>query len=159
MERQIPKLGNWKYWRFATQTDSLPAQSQLLKIDGTTVTIVNTFTKVYFSTWFVPGEKYYVVGDGIISTNSSINPVWSNIPIGTITQYEGGCIRGTGLNDILITGSNLDVIHYNGSTWFDYENQIPSSLLGGYPGVALHGNIMVAVGFVNQTAVLLMGKR
>jgi len=154
-----PRNGKLEILAVATQLDSLPAQSQLLKIDGTSVTVVSTFSTTYFSTWFVPGEKYYIVGDGIITTPSMQNPSWSSVTIDSTTQYEAGHVCGTNANDIFITGSNLDIIHFNGSTWYNYAHQIPSSYLGGYPGVALRGNTMVAVGFDNQTAILLMGKR
>lgn len=154
-----PSNGKLEILAVATQLDSLPEQSQLLKIDGTTVTVVSTFSKTYFSTWFVSGEKYYVVGDGIITTTSLQSPSWSSVMIDSTTQYEAGHVYGANANDVFITGSNLDIIHFNGSTWYDYAHQIPSSYLGGYPGVALHGNTMVAVGFDNQTAILLMGKR
>jgi len=153
-----PKTGELEILAIATQTDSLPAQSQLLKIDGTTVTIVNTFTKVYFSTWFVPGEKYYLAGDGIMCNTSFNNSDWTNYPIGTITSYGTGCISGMGLNDIFATGSYMEVVHYNGSTWYNYKNEIPSAY-GTYSSVTIHGNIMVAVGLVDQNAVLLMGTR
>jgi hypothetical protein len=154
-----PYNGQLEILAIATQLDSLPSQSQLLKIDGTTVTVVGTFSKVYFSTWFVPGEKYYVVGDGIISIAPQ-NSNWSTVTVdASTTQYQASHICGANLNDMFIAGSSLDLIHYNGSTWNDYVHQIPSSPLGGYPGLAIKGNIMVAVGFVNQTAVLLMGRR
>ncbi len=152
------KTGELEILALATQLDSMPSQTQLLRIQGTSVSLVATLPKVYFSLWFIPGEKYYLVGDGIISTNSLENPIWNNIPIGTITQFEAGGIQGANLNDIFVTGGYLDVAHYNGSTWFDYINEIPGGY-GSYSSVAVRGNTMVAVGLVNQNAVLLMGKR
>jgi hypothetical protein len=86
------------------------------------------------------------------------NSDWTNYPIGTITSYGTGCISGMGLNDIFATGSYMEVVHYNGSTWYNYKNEIPSAY-GTYSSVTIHGNIMVAVGLVDQNAVLLMGTR
>ncbi len=152
------RTGQLEILALATQVDSLPSQSQLLLIQGTSVSLITTLAKVYFSLWFVPEEKYYLVGDGIISTNSSVNPIWSNISIGTVTQFEAGGIRGAALNDIFVTGGYLDVVHYNGSTWYDYVNQLPNGY-GSYSRVAIRGNTVIAVGDVDQNAVLLMGKR
>ena len=151
------KTGELEVLAIATQVDSIISRSQLLRIQGTSVSLITTLPKIYFSLWFVPGEKYYVVGDGIISTNSSTNLIWSNISIGANSQFEAGGIRGADLNDVFVTGGYLDVVHYNGSTWFDYVNQLPSGY-GSYSQVAIRGNTMIAVGAVDQNAVLLMGK-
>ena len=76
-----------------------------------------------------------MAGDGIISTNSLSNSVWNNNTTGAYT-FEAGCIRGANLSDIFVSGwgSNVipDVAHYNGSTWFDYINQMPGGY-GTYP--------------------------
>jgi hypothetical protein len=156
-----PKTGGLEILAVATQIDSLPSQTQLLRIQGTSVSLVAMFPKVYSSVWFVPGEKYYLAGDGIISTNSLTNPVWKNDTTGA-NLFESGCIRGTNLSDIFVSGWGStvipDVAHYNGSTWFDYINQMPGGY-GAYSRVAIRGNMMIAVGFVDQTAVMLVGKR
>jgi hypothetical protein len=153
-----PRTGELEILALATQIDSLPSQTELLRIQGTTVSLITTLPKVYFSLWFVPGEKYFLVGDGIISKNSLTDSAWTNSPIGTITRNASGTIRGTALNDIFVVGAYLDVTHYNGSTWYDYANEIPTAN-GGFSRVALRGDVMIAVGFVDQDAVLLMGKR
>jgi len=153
-----PRTGELEILALATQIDSLPSQTQLLRIQGTAVSLISTFSKVYFSLWFVPGEKYYLAGDGIMWKNSLDDSAWTDYPVGTITRYGIGRIRGTGLNDIFATGSYLEVVHFNGLTWYNYMNEIPSAY-GSYSMVALRGNTMVAVGLVDQEAVLLMGKR
>jgi len=153
-----PRTGEVEILAIATQIDSLPSQTQLLRIQGTTVSLITTLSKVYASLWFEPGEKYYLAGDGIMWKNSLSDSAWTDFPVGTITQYGTGRIRGTGLNDIFATGSYLEVVHYNGSTWYDYMNEIPTGY-GSYSMVAFRGNTMVAVGSVDQDAVLLIGKR
>jgi len=156
-----PKTGGQEILAVANQLDSLPSQTQLLRIQGTSVSLVATFHKVYSSVWFVPGEMYYLAGDGIISTNSLSNSVWNNNTTSAYT-FVAGCIRGTSLSDIFVSGwgSSVvpDVAHYNGSTWFDYLNQMAGGY-GAYASVAFHGNTMIAVGQVAPNAVLLVGKR
>lgn len=152
------KTDEWEILALATQYDTLPAQTQLLRIQGTTVKKVETFPTLYFSVWFVPGEKYFLSGDGILWKNKLTDASWTKNPIGTITQNTSGCIRGNNRNDFFVSQLYLDVIHYNGSTWHDYVNEIPGGF-GSYPRLALKGNTMVAGGWMNQDAVLLLGKR
>jgi hypothetical protein len=155
---QNTRTGGWEIYALATQYDTLPVQTQLLRIQGTTTTKIETFSTLYFSVWFVPGEKYFLSGDGILWKNNLSDASWTNNPKGTITNNTSGCIRGNNLNDFFVSQLYLDLIHYNGSTWHDYVNEIPGGF-GTYPRIALQGNTIVAGGWINQDATLLLGKR
>lgn len=154
-----PRTGQLEVLAIASQYNSLPFQTQILSIQGTSVTQVGpTIPDWYFSLWFVPGEKYYLVGDGIRSTSSLSDTSWSNNTIGTITRYSSTCIRGPNLNDLFVVGSFFDVAHYNGSTWYNYQNELPYGD-GDFGCVALKGNTMIAGGQTGQNAIIVMGKR
>ena len=150
--------GEWEILALAAQHDTLPIQTQLLQIQGTTVIKVETFPTLYFSVWFVPGRKYFLSGDGILFKNRLSDTSWIAKPLGTITNNTSGCIRGNNLNDFFVSQLYLDIIHYNGSTWYDYVNEM-SGGYGSYQRTALRGNTMVAGGWINQDAILLLGKR
>jgi hypothetical protein len=153
------RTGGQEILAIASQYNVLPLQTQLLRIQGTSVTQVGpAIPDWYFSLWFVPGEKYHIVGNGIISKNSLSDTVWSNNPIGTLTRYSSTCIRGINRNDLFVVGSFFDVAHYNGSSWHNYQNELPYGD-GVFSCVAINGNTVIIGGQSGQNAVIVMGKR
>ncbi len=68
-------------------------------------------------------------------------------------------IRGNACNDIMIAGSFGLVSHYNGSTWKQYTGNEAPSFYGRYHAVSFKGNFMVAVGWIDDKAVVLRGRR
>ena len=152
------KTGEWEILALTAQYDTLPVQSQLFRIEGTAVSVAETFFKIYFSVWFEPGEKYYLSGDGILWKNKLSDASWVYNPMGTITNNTSGSIRGNNLNDVFISQLYLDVLHFNGASWLDYHNVIPGGF-GSYSRIALKGNTMVAGGWIDQKAIVLLGKR
>ncbi len=152
------KTGEQEILAIATQYNALPFQTVIPKIQGTTVTQAEVLPAVYLSLWFVSAEKYYLSGDGILSKNALSDASWTNISIDTTTKFKAYAIRGANLSDIFVSIGYLDLAYYNGSTWFDYISEIPSGY-GSYSRVAIRGNTVIAVGAVDQNAVLLMGKR
>ncbi len=138
---------------------ALAIQTQVLRIDGTTVTQVgNTLPTSYSSGWFVPGEKYYLVGNGVLSRTTLSDTGWVNYSVGTITQSGSISIRGANQNDIFIVGDYFDMSHYNGVSWYNYMNELPHGD-GVFGSVSINGNLMVAVGQTGQNALIIMGKR
>jgi hypothetical protein len=155
---KIPQTGEVEIYALAVQDDYPPVQTEIHRIHGTTVNKVATLPKVYFSIWFLPGKKYYLGGDGIMWKNAWTDTSWHDNPIGTITRFGTGCIRGTGINDIFTTGSYFEVAHYNGYSWYNYKNQIPSEY-GTLSRFAFNGNTIVAGGYIDQEATIIIGKR
>jgi len=154
-----PMTGEFEIYALAVQDSYLPVQTQILKIKGTSVLKISELPNVYLSIWFVPGKKYYLVGDGIIWKYSWSDTSWYHKPIGTITRYGTGCIRGTGVNDIFTAGSYFEVTHYNGRDWYNYKDEIPSSYGTVGAGIDMGKNTIVAGGYIDQEAAILIGKR
>ena len=82
---------------------------------------------------------------------------WVSSPMGTITQDASTSIRGANQNDIVIVGNYFDAEHYNGVSWYCYNNLYNNN--GVFSRAIISGNTMIAVGFVDQAAVIIMGKR
>ena len=133
---------------------------KLLKIQGTTVSTVpdSGLSASLYGVWFVPEEKYYVVGAGIGYKSSLDNSPWSVYPSGAVTSYMSGGVRGSGLNNVFVVGSFFEIVHYNGSTWHTYKDVIPFTD-GAVGSMAVNGDIMVTVGLSGQNAVAIIGKR
>ena len=143
----------------AVGTSNYPLNKIILSINGNTVTSLPT-SPIEFelsSIWFVPFVYYYVAGDGIFEKNSLSDSSWKNGPL-DITKYGITKIRGNGLNDIFAVGAFGEVLHYNRESWKSYINETGLSN-GSYAGLAVKGDLIVAVGSNNQQAVVLIGRR
>lgn len=108
------------------------------------------------SVWFVPGRKYYLAGDGLFSTNSLQSSWHQDFTLPVLYKH---CIRGSGLNDIVVVGSYGLLSHFNGMNWKNFQGNGLPSVDGGYLSVALHSNMAVAVGFTQNQAIALIGRR
>ena len=150
------QTGQWEV--LAVASDDV--NKKLLKIQGTTVSTVpdSGLSASLYGVWFVPEEKYYVVGAGIGYKSSLDNSPWSVYPSGAVTSYMSGGVRGSGLNNVFVAGSFFEIVHYNGSTWHTYKDVIPFTD-GAVGSMAVNGDIMVTVGLSGQNAVAIIGKR
>ncbi|MDG7001596.1 MAG: glucosyl transferase, partial [Nitrososphaerota archaeon] len=93
--------------------------------------------------WF-DSNNYYVVGDGMYQKNSLRDSTWQMFQHGITTDYVEA-IRGNAWNDIVAAGDYGTFLHFNGSTWYNFTQQlnIPNAILS---AVAVKGNLAVAVG-------------
>lgn len=134
----------------------------LLDINGNTITRVVEDSLLPWSinsVWFISQKKYFVVGDGIYDkTKLSDNTPWHIYPVGQFYRYYCQSVRGQALNDIVIVGDFGQIAHWNGATFCNYRGEVPH-MLGGYGRVAIKGNLVIAVGFSSQQAVVTIGKR
>jgi len=108
--------------------------------------------------WFIPNEKYYIVGSGIYQKDQLNDAIWEVYPAGEVSSYGSGGISGNGLNDVFIVGSYFEVVHYNGSTWYNYKNEIPFTP-GWLCGIDIKGDLVAISGYSDQDAVIIIGKR
>ncbi len=131
----------------------------ILQISGTTVTTLpNDSIQYSLSTvWFVPGSVYYVAGSGVYQKHRLSEPTWSN-GVYDITHYYIYSMRGNAANDIVAVGGMGEVLHYNGTTWKSYYDQT-KLVYGNYYGVAIKGNVAVAVGDDSPRAIIAVGRR
>jgi len=114
------------------------------------------------SIWFKNKYKTYVVGGGIfVKSVGSKGKEWQNITEGVTTYYTHS-IRGNNLNDIFISGSGGELVHFNGSTWQNYRDNGVLSFYGNYNSVSIKGNIICAVGEAaldKNKAIIALGFR
>ncbi|RMG42837.1 MAG: hypothetical protein D6732_00620, partial [Methanobacteriota archaeon] len=129
---------------------------KVLQIEGTTVSLVpdSGLSWSLSGVWFVPGKRYYIAGDGIYPS-MTLGPIW--IRDTTFPAIYKDAIRGTGLNDIAVSGSNGLLSHFNGKSWKHYlYNELPF-FSGRYYGVDIEDNCIVAVGYINRKAIITIG--
>jgi hypothetical protein len=105
--------------------------------------------------WFVPSRKYFICGDGLYE-NQALNKTWNKISFPT---YYKDSIRGLDINDIIVSGSNGLLSHYNGTTWKHYMNHSLPYITGRYYGVSISDNTVTAVGYNGAKAIIVMGNR
>ncbi|MDR3626071.1 MAG: hypothetical protein P4L45_04530 [Ignavibacteriaceae bacterium] len=140
------------------------AARQLYSLQGNTATAISDsgLYYVFGGIWFVANTKYYLAGDGIFEKSSLQSPSWYRHPVGEIASYYSNAIRGSGINDIVITGSYGDISHFNGKTWIEYKQLINTNdrLLS----ISIKDNIIIAAGYryidyVHNYGVIYLGRR
>lgn len=145
----------------AIASGSFPEDGKkLLSIDGTTVSSLSDegLSWSLSGVWFVPNCRYYIVGAGIHQKASLRDPVWTVYPPGEVTSYGSTAVYGQSLNDVFVVGSFLEIAHFNGSTWYNYRKEIPLTD-GVIADVDIKGNSVVLVGYLNQRALIITGRR
>lgn len=154
-----PQSGEWEILAVASFSIGVPQAIQLLRIDGTTVsTVQDSGLPLALETiWFVPGDEYFVGGEKIYHT-SDITKAWeldTRQPV--FYMYS---IRGLDANDIIMAGGHGYLSHFNGSTSKLYSGAELPEFFGNYYSVAVHPNVVAAVGSYGGTkGVVAMGRR
>jgi hypothetical protein len=132
----------------------------LIKLDGITASKLDTagLRIAQSSVWFKGGKNIYVVGDGVFYKDNLNDLTWQQDETHPLLFKRS--IRGNDLNDIMIVGDFGLVSHYNGKSWHHYRgNELPN-LAGSYYSVSINGNIVTAVGDLdNGRAIFLRGYR
>jgi hypothetical protein len=152
-----PTTGRTQIIAVASSADTA---KKLISIDGTTVSFLpdSGLSSALYSTWFVPHQKYYVVGAGIGQKNNLDSSPWSVYAPGIVTSYISSRVRGTAINDVFVAGSFKELVHFNGETWYNYRDQVPNGF-GALGGLAATKHLVIAVGLEGQPAIAVVGKR
>ena len=102
------------------------------------------------SVWTNNGVPLYSSGHGVYRFATGD---WKEITIGTNAFTTE--VRGTGLNDIFVSGHFGTIAHYNGVDWHIFP-EVYNAL---YFSVAVRDNIVVAAGTRDGKAVVTIGRR
>ena len=127
-------------------------KTQLLRISNTNEMDTISWLmqdRVINSIWFDGHNRVWVSGGGVFVNRGSGG--WTEQPIPLIYTNR---VRGNGQNDIWAVGDFGIAAHYNGLTWRDFREV---RLDGNYESVAVKGNLMIAVGWIGNRAVILRG--
>jgi hypothetical protein len=137
---------------------AIPQAKQLLRIQCNTVSTLSD-TGLPFDLsgiWFIAAERYFVVGDGVYYSDVLGN-FWQSDSTHPLLYKDA--IRGIDKNDIFIAGSFGLVSHYNGVTWKHYTGSELPRFYGRYKAASYNGKLLVAVGWLDEQAVILRGLR
>lgn len=108
------------------------------------------------SVWFKSHKKYFIGGDGLFF-NKKINDNWKKDT--TFIPIYKDRIRGISINDIIVSGSNGLLSHFNGYSWRHFINNELPYYSGRLLSVDLKQNVTVAVGWIGSQAIITIGKR
>jgi hypothetical protein len=130
----------------------------ILKIENQATTQISSeeINNNLKSIWFSSGKAYYAVSTDLYYKHSLSDPLWNKCT--GVTNYAITSVHGNTRNDVFVSASYGDIIHYNGITWFSYFSQTNLSS-GVFSKITAKGNIAAAVGFNGNKAVLTIGRR
>ncbi len=151
------KANDWEIIAVASNID-LNNGKEVLRINSNTATAIPDSGLPWSLTgiWFSTNQAYYIVGDGIFFERS-LNQPWRSLHQG-LTTYYTGAIQAAGINDVAIVGAFGVALHYNGSSWRNYQSQTGLAS-GSWGAVRIEENLMIAVGQDFDKAVVLIGRR
>jgi hypothetical protein len=138
-------------------------EQKLLKINpiALTVSSVNSqgINPDVTTVWFISARKYLVGGDGLFYSRSlNTNKPWYKYPNGQITNNYTTAIGGNRINDFMVAGTFMDLIHFNGVSWKKFGSQLPSGA-GVFVGVQTKNSLSIATGQLNHRAIIAVGRR
>jgi len=144
----------------ASNVLSFPQDRKVLQVNGNTATAISDsgLPLNCSSIWFVSGQKYFVVGEGIHFKHVLNENIWSGYPSGVVTSYYSESVRGIDTSSVVVAGDFGEIAYYNGKRWSRYWSSIPYSN-GSFHSVSIKENMMVAVGELNNAAWIVVGKR
>jgi hypothetical protein len=102
--------------------------------------------------WFVPDRQYFIIGDRVWKTRS---PEGNWILDDRLPRLFSTSVRGQALNDYVVGGAFWLLAHNNGASWQTYFPRTS----GSFGGVAIKGNLVIAVGDIGNRAVAVQGRR
>ncbi|MDP4288605.1 MAG: hypothetical protein Q8922_11775, partial [Bacteroidota bacterium] len=121
----------------------------------------------FLSVWTADSGNGHTVSatSGSIVYRKTDDGAWRNTDSGKVPNYAlGGYVglglRGNGSNDLFAVGPWGLVIHWNGKSWYRYDQYFQpnnSSYITG--GASVHGNTACVVGVKNGTSWVLVGQR
>ncbi len=151
------KTREWEILVVASNTTIMDSNA-ILKISELTVQNINNSGLPWSlkSIYFLTHNKYYTCGDGLYS-NNSLGSDWVK-DSSFITLYKDK-IRGQEINDILVSGAFGLLSHFNGLSWKHFSEDVLSTFHGRYRAVDIKDNILVAVGRVENSAIITAGIR
>jgi hypothetical protein len=151
---------NGGYEILAVASDVFTNQGKrLLRLEGMSANAVNDSGLSWnlTSLWFHPGRRYYVVGAGVHHKRTLNGNLWTVYPPGVVTTYHSSAVSGNALNNVFVVGSFLEMVHFNGVSWRHYRGEVSGS--GALGGVAVGGNLVIAVGYTTEGAIAVVGRR
>ncbi|BDQ02995.1 glucosyl transferase [Ignavibacterium sp.] len=107
--------------------------------------------------WFKTGRKYYVVGNGIYTTNNVNYGSFWDASLINLTPYYTYAIRGSALNNVLICGSFGELLHYNGFTWQSFQNML-GFFNADFFNIDVKENVTAVVGQKFNSGIIVIGK-
>jgi hypothetical protein len=149
--------GDLEILAIASSDLSANGGTQLLSVRGATVTLIpiSGIPASMRSVWFSGTRRYFLAGDGLFSSLSSPTD-W--LRVGSYPNYYITTIRGTGVDDVFLVGAFGLIVHFNGSTWADYLNDV-SLPSGGLADVAIKDDLVIAVGGNGEKGIAVIGHR
>jgi hypothetical protein len=151
------KTANEEYEIICVASDLFLNQGKkILKIDNNNVSAIldEGLSNSLHTVWFLPGKKYFICGDGLFST-TSLSESWTRNT--ALPSYYKDAVRGNALNDIIVVGAFGLLLHYNGNSWKNFQD---ITYINGELGrVDINGNVVCAVGYDDNKAIIFIGKR
>lgn len=134
-----------------------PSGNVILKINDHSVSEI-TATGINGSLttlWFMPKRIYYF-GSGDLYTKKRLDDSVEMLNP-KITLYPVTSIYGSDINDVFITSAGGEVVHFNGVSYENYSYELGEGQTV-YSTIKKDNNLVIAVGFKGNSAVINLGR-
>ena len=130
----------------------------LVSLNGNTATALNDSIPTAVSLsgiWFSANQKYYLVGDGVMTKHLLSNKLWQYDYNRTAASYYSFAVRGEGINNVVIAGGYGDVSFYNGKQWTEYKQLY--NTIDQLRSVSIKGSTIIAAGVRTYNGIQYYG--
>jgi hypothetical protein len=147
-----PRTGRYEILCVAADPN-IPGRSQVLAIENGTMREMAT-DPIWepWGIWFIPQRRYIHAGDGLWEAYRVSGPWVRNTQLPALFKTS---VRGQAINDVVVSGAFWLLAHWNGIRWQTYFPRISNS----FTSVTIKDNTMIAVGGVENKAVVVRGRR
>ncbi len=139
--------------------------SKLIRLNveqPTTLTPQSLSTATLNGLWFISNRRYFGVGSSNFEKRKRDSQEW--IAVSVPSLGNNFTIRATGqaINDVFITATSSQILHFNGVSWRNFQSHIPAGEKW-FRGIKVKNNLVIAVGIdvssPSTRAVVAIGRR
>ncbi len=138
--------------------------NQLFKISGNSVSLLSTEGLDDYSKrtiWFTNGRNYFISGDRVYFKEKISDPYWKISSDFPASNWYTVNINGWGQNDYFILNADGHLLHFNGSTWKDFKQELNLVNITVYR-IILKNDLILILGEFDDSinkGIIIRGKR
>jgi hypothetical protein len=140
--------------------------SKLIRLNGdqpaTLLSPQSLSTATLNGLWFMSNRRYLGVGSRNFEKRRRDGQEWEAVSVSSLGNNWTIRVTGQAINDLFITATSSQILHFNGVSWRNFQNHLPDGEKW-FRGIKVKHNLVIAVGIdvssPSTRAVVAIGRR
>jgi hypothetical protein len=140
--------------------------SKLIRLNGdqpaTLLSPQSLSTATLNGLWFMSNRRYLGVGSRNFEKRRRDGQEWEAVSVSSLGNNWTMRVTGQAINDLFITATSSQILHFNGVSWRNFQNHLPDGEKW-FRGIKVKHNLVIAVGIdvssPSTRAVVAIGRR